>query len=144
MTTRKMMFAALCVALTAATGSAFAMPSAATKSNNACVFSTYDARTVAPFNGEENYGYGNYTELKGAQVFVPAREGLTEQWLTRVMQSALTQKDASSCQPAVKNLEVRVVPAGPGFWVQLIAADTQQGKKVLDWARGLVAAQNMQ
>jgi hypothetical protein len=139
MTTRKLMFAALCTALTAATGSAFAMPQTA-KSKQACVFSKYEAGAVAPFNGEENFGYGNYTELKGAQVFVPAREGLTEQWLTREVQSAFARKDAASCQPAVKNVQVRVISAGPGFWVQLIAADQQQGKRVLDWALGLVSA----
>ena len=143
MTTRKMMFAALCVALTAATGSAFAMPKAPKSSDNACVFSAYNASAVAPFNGEENYGYGNYTELKGAQIFVPAREGLTEQWLTRVMQSTLRQHDASSCQPAVKDLQVNVVSAGPGFWVQLIAPSQQQGRAVLDWAKGVVATRNV-
>lgn len=143
MTTRKLLIVALGTLLsTAATSSVLAMPSPA-KSNNACVFSAYDARAVAPFNGEENYGLGNYTELKGAQVFVPAREGLTEQWLTRVVQTAFSTKATSSCQPTVKDLQVHVVSAGTGFWVQLIAANPEQGKKVLDWARGLVASQGL-
>lgn len=132
MPTRTMVFAAVCVALTAVTGGALAMPETPA-AKDACIFSRYQASTVAPFNGEENYGYGSYTSLRGAQVFVPAREGLTEQWLTREVQGAL-----ASCQPTVRNVQVQVVSAGPGFWVQLIAADQQQGKALLQWAKGLV------
>jgi hypothetical protein len=142
MTTRKFVFAALCTALMAAAGGASAMPQMAAKttSSDACVFSKYDASQVAPFHAEENFGYGNYTELKGAQVFVPAREGLTEQWLTREVLTSFAKQDAASCQPNVKDVQVQVVSGGSGFWVQLIAADQTQGRQLLDWARGLVPA----
>jgi hypothetical protein len=140
MTTRKFIFATLCTALMAAAGGASAMPQKASTatSKDACVFSKYDASTVAPFNADENFGYGNYTQLKGAQVFVPAREGLTEQWLTREVQTAFAKSGTESCQPNVKNVQVQVVSGGSGFWVQLIAADAAQGKQLLDWARGVV------
>jgi hypothetical protein len=140
MSTRKIVFAALCMALTASAGSALAAPEAPA-AKDACIFSRYQASTVAPFNGEENYGYGSYTSLKGAQVFVPAREGLTEQWLAREVQGALASDTMASCQPTVRNVQVHVVSAGPGFWVQLSAADQEQGKALLQWARGLVAKQ---
>lgn len=66
MTQRRHLFAVRCTALMAAAGSTSAMPpakaqTAATK--EACVFSKYEAGGVAPFNGEENYGYGSYTAL---------------------------------------------------------------------------------
>jgi hypothetical protein len=105
---------------------------------DACIFSKYQASTVAPFNGEENYGYGSYTTLKGAQVFVPAREGLTEQWLAREVQSALASHGSASCQPNVSDVQVQVVSAGTGFWVQLTAADANQSEALLQWAKGLV------
>jgi hypothetical protein len=139
MPTRKMLFAAVCMALVGATGGALAMPGSPAK--DACVFSRYQASTVAPFNGEENYGYGSYTSLKGAQVFVPAREGLTEQWLAREVQAALASHGAASCQPTVRDVRVQVVSGGTGFWVQLIAADQQQGKALLQWAKSVVAKQ---
>lgn len=138
MPTRKLVFLAVCMVLTAATGSALAMPETPT-AKDACIFSRYQASTVAPFNGEENYGYGSYTSLQGAQVFVPAREGLTEQWLARQVQAAFASHGAASCQPTVRDVRVQVVSAGTGFWVQLIAADPGQGKALLQWAKRVVA-----
>jgi hypothetical protein len=138
MTNRKLMFVALCSALTAAAAGVSAMPET-TATKEACVFSKYEASTVTPFTADENFGYGSYTALKGAQVFVPAREGLTEQWLAREVQSALATRGASSCQSTVRDVKVQVVSGGPGFWVQLIAADEQQGKQLLQWAKGLVS-----
>lgn len=38
-----------------------------------CVFNIYGVTTVAPYHDEENVGYGSYTRLRGAQLFVPAR-----------------------------------------------------------------------
>jgi hypothetical protein len=139
MTNRTLVFAGLCTVLMAAATSVSAMPeTAATK--EVCVFSKYEASTVAPFNAEENFGYGSYSALKGAQVFVPAREGLTEQWLAREVQSAFATRGDASCRPSVRDVEVKVVSGGSGFWVQLIAADEQQGRALLQWARGLVSA----
>ena len=140
MSTHKIVFAALCMALTASAGSALAAPEAPA-AKDACIFSRYQASAVAPLNGEENYGYGSYTSLRGAQVFVPAREGLTEQWLAREVQGALASNTLAACQPTVRDVQVQVVSAGPGFWVQLIAADQQQGKVLLQWAKGLMAKQ---
>src|SRR4051812_20894373 len=100
MTDHKFVFAALCAALMGVAGGASAMPQKAATSTtqDTCVFSKYEASSVAPFNAEENFGYGNYTQLKGAQVFVPAREGLTEQWLTREVQRAFAEQAGASCQ----------------------------------------------
>lgn len=140
MTTRKILFAALCSALMAAAATASAMPTREAK--NTCVFSKYDASSVAPYKAEENFGYGTYTKLRGAQLFVPAREGLTEQWLTREVQGALSARSEGTCKPNVDGVKVQVVSAGPGFWVQLIAANERSGNEVLSWARGLVASRS--
>jgi hypothetical protein len=139
MSTQKIVLATVCAALMAAAAGVEAMPPAGAPATwkHACVFSKYDASSVAPFNAEENVGYGTYTELKGAQVFVPAREGLTEQWLAREVQTAFAAHD-TSCELRQPDVKVQVVSGGTGFWVQLIAANQTQGKALLQWAQGLV------
>jgi hypothetical protein len=124
---QRLMFVSLSATLSAAAAGVQAAP-------EVCVLSKYAASSAAPYSAEENVGYGSYTVLKGAQVFVPAREGLTEQWLTRDVQNAL----AEGCQLPERNVTVQVVSGGNGFWVQLIAANEQQGKQLLSWAQRLV------
>jgi hypothetical protein len=106
-----------------------------------CVFEKYAASSVAPFRAEENYGYGSYTKLRGAQIFIPAREGLTAEWLQLSVQNALakTAGPANSCQPSVPAVQVQVVSAGPGFWVQLGVADERSAEVLLKWAKNFVA-----
>lgn len=109
-----------------------------------CVFEKYAASSVAPFKSEENVGYGTYTRLRGAQVFVPAREGLTAEWLTLNVQRALSQRASapseSDCVPGIP-VEVSVTSAGSGFWVQLRTNDDAQARALLRWARSVVPAQ---
>jgi hypothetical protein len=110
-----------------------------------CVFEKYAVTSVAPFRAEENYGYGTYTRLRGAQLYVPAREGLTAEWLQLSIQQALAKQagvtnGATSCQPAVPNVQVQVVSAGGGFWVQLGAADERSAEALLRWAKTIVPA----
>jgi hypothetical protein len=110
-----------------------------------CVFEKYAVSSVAPFRAEENFGYGTYTRLRGAQLFVPAREGLTAEWLQLSVQQALAKQTgvagSSACQPVVPAVQVQVVSAGPGFWVQLAAADERSAEALLKWARTIVPAQ---
>lgn len=109
-----------------------------------CVFEKYAVASVAPFRTEENFGYGTYTRLRGAQLYVPAREGLTAEWLTlSVQQSLAKQSGTPSCQPAVANVSVQVVSAGSGFWVQLGAADERSAEALLRWARSIVPAKRV-
>lgn len=107
-----------------------------------CVFEKYAASTVAPYRAEENYGYGTYTKLRGAQIFIPAREGLTREWLQLSVQNALTKSanpaDAA-CQPTVSAVQVSVVSAGAGFWVQLGTNDERSAEVLLKWAKNFVA-----
>jgi hypothetical protein len=104
-----------------------------------CVFEKYAVSSVAPYRAEENFGYGTYTRLRGAQLYVPAREGLTAEWLTLSIQQALGKQAGgpASCQPAVP-VQVQVVSAGGGFWVQLAAADERSAEALLKWAKTIV------
>jgi hypothetical protein len=110
-----------------------------------CVFEKYAVSSVAPFRAEENYGYGTYTRLRGAQLYVPAREGLTAEWLQLSVQQSLAKQagvtnGGTSCQPTVQNVQVQVVSAGGGFWVQLGAADERSAEALLRWAKTIVPA----
>lgn len=109
-------------------------PAVQARPADSCVISQYGASSVAPYRAEENVGYGTYTQLRGAQLFVPAREGLTEQWLTLQVQRRLD----ATCKPGVSDIRVQVVSAGNGFWVQLIAANQKNASELLHWAEGLV------
>jgi hypothetical protein len=112
-----------------------------------CVFEKYAVSSVAPFRAEENFGYGSYTTLRGAQLFVPAREGLTAEWLQLSVEQSLAKQagvanGSTACQPVVPAVQVHVVSAGPGFWVQLSAADERSAEALLKWAKTIVPPQH--
>jgi hypothetical protein len=130
MNTRKFALSALLPILLGLASATQARPAA-----DSCVLSQYGASSVAPYRAEENAGYGTYTQLRGAQVFVPAREGLTQQWLALQVERGL---HASTCRPSVSDVRVQVVSAGNGFWVQLIAANASSASDLLSWAQGVV------
>ena len=108
-----------------------------------CIFDKYAVSSVAPFRSEENVGYGTYTRLRGAQLFVPAREGLTAEWLTASVQRALSKHASTpaeaACKPAVP-VQVQVISAGSGFWVQLGTSDERAAATLLRWAQSLAPA----
>jgi hypothetical protein len=114
---------------------------------NQCVFEKYAPTAVTPYVAENGYDYGAYSHLGGAQLFVPAREGLTKEWLAASVQNALAAAQASAADgtaaacdtPNVKNVSVSVVSGGNGFWVQLIGQDVPTSAALLKWARGIVA-----
>jgi hypothetical protein len=110
----------------------------ASAGTDTCVFEKYAVSSVAPFRAEENVGYGTYTRLRGVQLYVPAREGLTAEWLTRSVQDALAGQASTpseqACKPVVP-VKVQVVSAGAGFWVQLGAANETQAESLLQWAK---------
>lgn len=121
------------------------LSSAKAASPQTCVFDKYAPVAVQPYVAENGFDYGSYSYLGGAQLFVPAREGLTKEWLTASVQHALAAAQASqtdgtaSCDsPNVKNVTVSVVSGGNGFWVQLISQDSQSSEALLKWARGIV------
>jgi len=117
---------------------------AANPAGQACVFDKYAPVSVVPYSTDESFSYGSYSFVRGAQLFVPAREGLTKEWLAASVQQALASahgpanNDPSCSKPDVQNVQVSVQSAGNGFWVALIGRDERAANTLLKWARGLV------
>jgi hypothetical protein len=114
---------------------------ASTKSHaSKCVFDQYAALSAVPYNVEENFGYGTYPQLRGAQLYVQAREGLTAEWLTLEVQRALSSSAGAACKPGVSDIRVSVVSSGAGFWVQLSADNRAEAAALLSWAQKMVGS----
>ena len=79
MFSRKLGLAAVVPTLLLAAATVNASPNSAEQ----CVFDKYSPVAVAPYRYEQYTGYGNYTVLRGAEVYVPAREGLTARLVRR-------------------------------------------------------------
>jgi hypothetical protein len=99
-----------------------------------CVFDDYQTVSVTPLVLEQDVGYGSYSSLRGAQLFVIARPGLTSEWLT-----LSSQRSLAHCGVNASKAHVSVVSAGNGFWIQLRGRDEQEGGALLQWAQGRVA-----
>ena len=106
---------------------------------NVCVFDKYGATAVSAYRTEEDLGYVSYTMLRGAQLYVPAKEGLTAEWLAANVQRSLS---SGACQPDVRDVKVAVVTAGPGFWVFLSAKDERAAASLLRWTKSVVPGAN--
>jgi hypothetical protein len=139
MTKRNLILASLfAVTLSGAATSASAAPAP-----RRCLLNGYSMLQVAPLKIDENYGYGGYTVLRGAQMYVAAKPGLTAEWLTLQVQRELASLQQGSdplCQPSVKDVKVSVAPAGGGFWVFLQAPDAKSGQQLFRWTRANVAS----
>jgi hypothetical protein len=144
MSTAKFLTSALSASLLFGVG----VQSAQAANPQTCVFDKYAPVAAAPYVSENSIDYGSYSFLGGAQLFVPAREGLTKEWLQASVQRALaTQSEqpanAATCEtPQVENVRVAVVSGGNGFWVQLISQNDHDSKALLKWAREVVGQHN--
>ena len=126
-------FAALL--LTASTGAA------STKdAPSQCVFKEYGALSALPYKVEENFGYGTYPMLRGAQLYVQAREGLTAEWLTLQVQRALSSSAEGACKPNVSGVQVSVASFGAGFWIRLSTDNQADAAVLLQWAQKVVGS----
>ena len=109
-----------------------------------CVFQKYAPTAVSQYTIDADLEYGAYDVLSGAQLYIPAREGLTRQWLELSIERALaqdpkTQSSDVACQlPDAKKLQVKVTSAGNGFWVQLMTSDPKGAAKLVQWASQVV------
>lgn len=101
---------------------------------HACVFDAYMPRAVEPYYVEQNVELGHQV-LRGAALFVPARAGLTKEWLELSIRNAFaSQSEARSiCLPSVRNVEIAVGSAGVGFWVYL--GSSHAPEELLRWAK---------
>jgi hypothetical protein len=71
--------------------------------------------------------------LRGADVFVAARPGLTAEWLWHELRSR--PGDAQTCATGVAGADIRVTSAGPGFVVTIRGGDDVSGQQILRLAR---------
>jgi hypothetical protein len=137
---RKMAKASMLAVVLGAASSASASPAPAER----CMLKDYSAVSVAAFRTDEDFGLGSYTRLKGAQVYVAAKPGLTAEWLTLSVQRELARLNASpdaACRPAVRDVKVSVTSSGGGFWVFLSAPDERSAASLLRWAQAFVPVQ---
>jgi putative oxidoreductase len=82
---------------------------------------------------------GMDTEVLGAQVFIPAEQGLTGEWLHRelALRIAARRSDAG-CPLDVPGIRISIQSGGPGFWVNIIAGNSKAAQQVLERARAFV------
>jgi hypothetical protein len=71
--------------------------------------------------------------LRGADVLVAARPGLTAEWLWHELRSR--PGDAQSCATGVAGVDISVTSAGPGFVVTIRGGDDVSGQQILRLAR---------
>jgi hypothetical protein len=71
--------------------------------------------------------------LRGAEVFVQARPGLTAEWLWHELR--LRPGDARTCATGVAGADFRVTSAGAGFVVTIRGGDEVSGQQILRLAR---------
>ena len=138
MFTRTVGIATIVPALLIAAATVHASPNG---SDQECVFDKYPATAVQPYRAEENLYYSTYNRLRGAQLYVPAREGLTKEWLALNIQRGLAKQAADaarSCRPDVREVKVDVISAGGGFWVVLSTPDEHAAETLLRWAQTVV------
>lgn len=68
-------------------------------------------------------------ELRGAEVFVSARPGLTAEWLWHEL--GARPGDARSCATGIAGAEISVTSGGPGFVVTIRGGDEDSGRQIL-------------
>jgi hypothetical protein len=93
---------------------------------------------VVPHHAAVYSGQGTYEKLVGARAFVPARPGLTAEWLhAELARRAASAKPDGSCPLDVPGVSIKVQSGGPGFWVSMTARDDADAREVLRRAEAL-------
>src|SRR3954451_11377444 len=95
----------------------------------------YMVRSVNPYMTFEDAGYTSWQQFRGAEVFVPAQPGLTNEWLQRVVTYEIA---AGQCDFGTRSVTVSVLSAGPGFSVRLAGGNDRAAAEILRRARDLV------
>lgn len=101
-----------------------------------CELDRYAPVTVRPHfesDGFVNEDFNPPPQLRGAEVFVPARPGLTAEWLWHEL--GARPGDARSCATGVAGAEISVRPGGPGFVVTIRGDNGDSGQQILRLAR---------
>ena len=108
-----------------------------TQSTGAC-FAEHTVTKVVPHHTTVPSGQGTYDRLAGARAYVPAKPGLTGEWLhAQLERRSSTPQQNSNCPLDIPGVDISVRSAGPGFWVSLSAKDATDAKEVLRRAQTL-------
>jgi len=93
---------------------------------------------VVPHHAPVLAGQGSYEQLVGARAYVPAKPGLTGEWLhAQLARRASAPQGGTSCPLDVPGVDISVRSAGPGFWVSLSTQDATGAREVLRRAQTL-------
>lgn len=125
-------------------GSLFALivlgitPSAAAESSSDACFAGHTVTKVVPHRAAVIAGQGTFDRLVGARAYVPAKPGLTGEWLhAQLERRSAAPRQGTHCPLDVPRVGIEVSSAGPGFWVSLVPRDEDDAKEVLRRARTL-------
>lgn len=147
MSATKILFSSVAASLLLGAGYVPSASASSPERDPACVFHKHEPVHVAPYSVDAGLDWGSYSYMGGAQLFVPAREGLTREWLSASVQEALANAQLKSAadsgkatcgMPRVQDVHVAVVSASNGFWVQLIGRDGHTSKQLLNWAKSML------
>lgn len=131
------LLAAVAAASAATSGVAAAEPQSAGAGENPC-FAEHEVTKVVPHHKAVAAGQGSYRALAGARAYVPAKPGLTGEWLhAQLERRSSAPRAGTECPLDVPGVSIDVRSAGPGFWVSLSADDTKHAKEVLRRAQTL-------
>jgi hypothetical protein len=115
---------------------------AGTAGSSQCLPGAVEVTRVAPVYGPSYGERSGSARLAGARVFLPARPGLTAEWIAaNLSRGAASERKASTpanCPLDVPGAAVKVVSGGTGFWVQITARDGGRAEEILNRARRLV------
>jgi hypothetical protein len=110
---------------------------AANQASEPC-FADYSVTKVVPHHTAVAAGQGTHDRLVGARAYVPAKPGLTGEWLhAQLARRSAEPRPGTECPLDVPGVSVSVRSAGPGFWVSLESGDHDDAKEVLRRARTL-------
>jgi hypothetical protein len=102
-----------------------------------CILQSHRVIQVWPYEVQQRAGRAPTTRLAGAQVFVEA--GLTAEWLELTLARHIAEMRGPAgmkdCALDMKEVRVKVDPAGTGFSVKLIAKNLAHAQEVLRRAR---------
>ncbi|HEY8943588.1 MAG TPA: hypothetical protein VIM73_04970 [Polyangiaceae bacterium] len=106
-----------------------------------CALAGYNVTRVAPYRIEERVGRGVLRRLAGAQLFIPAQQGLTKELVGANVTRHLREMRSTTmpgCPLDLERVSVTVSSATTGYWVQISAKDREVAKEILARAQHLV------
>jgi hypothetical protein len=110
---------------------------AANSPAEAC-FAEHTVTKVVPHHAAVAAGQGTYDRLVGARAYVPAKPGLTAEWLhAQLARRSAAPRQGTECPLDVPGVDISVRSAGPGFWVSLASHDHDHAREVLRRAQTL-------